>query len=223
MTRLLQSPSQRSVFFMLLSLLFFAANVLLLRGLAIHVPGADGWAGILFRGAVGLGLLLALFGGSRGLDLRTIFTRRKMAARGIVGALSTLLFYITIVHLGASRAIVINLTYPLFGVIIASFWLKESLTMRVGFWILAGFAGLVLFFSDGAFARGLSAYDLVAVLSAAGSGVAVVLIRGLSSSHHPSTIYGSQCVFAILLTVPVAGPAIFSSNMSSTHRWAAST
>ena len=61
MTHLLRNPGRRSVLFMLLSLLLFAANVLLLRGLAIHVPEANGWMGILFRGAVGLGLLLALF------------------------------------------------------------------------------------------------------------------------------------------------------------------
>ena len=51
MTHLIQTPSQRSAAFMLLSLFLFAANVLLLRGLAIHIPGASGWVGILFRGA----------------------------------------------------------------------------------------------------------------------------------------------------------------------------
>lgn len=70
MTHLLRTPSQRSVALMLLALLFITTNVLLLRGLAFHVPGANGWVGILFRGTVGLGLLLSLYDGSRGLVLR---------------------------------------------------------------------------------------------------------------------------------------------------------
>lgn len=38
----------------------------------------------------------------------------------------------------------------------------------------------------------------------------MVLIRGLSKDHHPSTIYAAQCLYAVLLTLPVAGIAIFS-------------
>ena len=87
--------------------------------------------------------------------------------------------------------------------------MKEAITLRAAFWILAGFAGLVLFFSDAAFARGLSFYDLVAILSAITSGIAVVFIRGLSKDYHPSTIYASQCVYGVVLTVPVAGSAVF--------------
>ena len=35
-------------------------------------------------------------------------------------------------------------------------------------------------------------------------------IRGLSKDPHPSTIYGSPSVYGILLTLPVAGVAVFS-------------
>ena len=69
---------------------------------------------------------------------------------------------------------------------------------------------LLLFFSHAAFERDLGIYELVAVLGAITAGIAVGLIRGLSKDHHPSTIYGSQCVYGILLTLPVAGVAVFS-------------
>ena len=209
MTHLIKTNSQRGTFFMVLSLFFFASSVLLLRWLALQVDANIGWQGILFRGWVGLVILLVFFGGSRGLVLRHCFTHPKVAARGIVGAVATLLFYISIVHLGASRAIVINLTYPLFGAILAAVWLRESLTLRAGIWLLAGFAGLALFFSDADFSGGLGTYDLVAIAGAISSGVAVVLIRGLSKDHHPSTIYSSQCAYGIIITVPVVGLQIF--------------
>lgn len=201
---------------MLIALLLFTANVLLLRGLSLLVPAADGWTAILFRGVIGLGLLVGVYGGSRGLTLKSSFTHPKLAARGLVGAFATLLFYITIIHLGASRAIVINLSYPLFGVVAAAVWLKEGITPRAGFWLLAGFGGLLLFFSDAAFTSGLSLYDLLAIIGAVTSGIAVVLIRGLSHHHHPSTIYASQCVYGVLLTIPVAGLAIFALPV---HAW----
>lgn len=221
MTHLIKTPSQRGTVFMVISLFFFASSVLLLRGLALRLEGSIGWHGILFRGWVGLVILLTFFGGSRGLVLRHCFTHGKVAARGIVGAIATLLFYISIVELGASRAIVINLSYPLFGAILAAVWLRESVTLRAGFWLLAGFGGLVIFFSSGvqsqaalgnsadAHFAGLGTYDLVAIAGAVTSGIAVVLIRGLSKDHHPSTIYSSQCLYGVLITVPVVGLQIF--------------
>lgn len=210
MTNLLRTPSQRSMFYMLLSLFFFTANVLLIRGLALKYPEANGWVATLFRGGVGLLLLLVLYGGSRGLKLRLIFTHPKLLARGIVGAISILTFYVAIVHLGAGRALVINLSYPLFGVALAAVWLKESLSTRAILWLLAGLGGLAIFFSDSAFAGRLGIYDLVALASAASAGVAVVLIRGLSNDHHPSTIYASQCIFGALLTIPIGASAALS-------------
>lgn len=207
MTHFLKSPSQRSMFFMFLSLFFFTANVLLIRGLAIKVPEANGWVATIFRGVVGIALLLTLYGGSRGLKLRLIFTHPKLLARGMVGGLSILIFYVTIVHLGAGRALVINLSYPLFGVVIAAVWLKEPLSARAILWLLAGLGGLALFFADSAFDGSLGRYELLALGGAATAGVAVALIRGLSKDHHPSTIYASQCIFGALLTIPVAGQA----------------
>ena len=57
-------------------------------------------------------------------------------------------FYITIVKLGASRAIVINLTYPMFATVIAAFWLKEKVRMATRWWLVVALAGLVIFLSD---------------------------------------------------------------------------
>lgn len=194
---------------MLLSLFFFTANVLVIKGLSLKFAAVDGWAASLFRGAAGLGFLLAVYG-SRGLDLKAALKQPKLIARGVVGAIAILLFYISIVHLGVGRATIINLTYPLFGVVLAAIFLKEPLGLRPTLWLIAGFAGLLLFFSEAAFSNTLSGYDFIGVLSAVGAGVAVVLIRGLSKDHHPSTIYAAQCIYAVLLTVPVAGIAIFS-------------
>ena len=62
MTHLLKTPTQRSIALMLVSLVFFASNTLLVRGLALQVPGAEGWMTTLLRAVAGLGLVPAFWG-----------------------------------------------------------------------------------------------------------------------------------------------------------------
>jgi len=189
---------------MLGSVVLFAANVLLIRGLEQAFSEIDGFMVSLFRGVVGLVLLVVLFGFGRGLALKRVFTQPMLILRGVVGAFGILIFYITVIHLGAGRAVVINLSYPIFGTLIAAATLRESPGWRAYLWMVAGLGGLALFLS-GDIGSGISGYDLLAVLGAVIAGTVVVLIRHLRRHQTSSTIYASQCVFGILLTAPVAG------------------
>src|SRR5690349_14194424 len=115
----------RGLALMLLSVFLFSANTLLLRALSLHLPAADGWMGVLYRGTVGMLMVAALYGFGRGLSLKALVGSKLVALRGVVGALSIAAFYLTIAKLGASRAVVLNLTYPIFATLIAAWWLKE--------------------------------------------------------------------------------------------------
>ena len=44
------------------SVFLFATNTLLLRALSVHLPAADGWLGILYRGVVGMLMVAVLVG-----------------------------------------------------------------------------------------------------------------------------------------------------------------
>ncbi len=195
---------RRSVMLMLGSVVLFAANTLLIRAVALHTPAADGWVAILFRGAVGMAVVYALFGRGRGLDLKRVFSGRLIAIRGVVGALSTVAFYITIIHLGAGRAVILNLTYPIFASVIAAIWLKEKVNRTAMLWMLVGFCGLVVFLSDGGQLLRPSAYDLLALAGAVGSGWVVVIIRRLRHEEHPATIYASQAFYGLAIAAPAA-------------------
>jgi drug/metabolite transporter (DMT)-like permease len=198
------SFDRRSVMLMLGSVILFAANTLLVRAVALHTPAADGWVAILFRGAVGLLVVYALFGMGRGLEPKRLFTGRLITLRGIVGALSTIAFYVTIIQLGAGRAVIINLTYPIFASVIAAFWLKEKLSRAAMMWMLVGFCGLVVFLSDDGRLLKPSAYDLLALAGAVGSGWVVVIIRRLRHEEHPATIYASQALYGLVIAAPAA-------------------
>lgn len=195
---------RRSILLMLASVVLFAANTLLIRAAALHAPAADGWMAMLFRGAVGIVVVYALFGYGRGLDSRRLFKGRLIVIRGIVGALSVVAFYITVIKLGAGRAVIINLTYPIFASVIAAVWLKERLSRAALVWMLVGFAGLVIFLSDNGRFTGPSFYDWLALAGAVGAGWVVVIIRRLRHEEHPATIYASQAMYSLLIAIPVA-------------------
>lgn len=200
---------------MLCSVILFALNILIIRGLSLHLPAADGWVATLFRGMVGMAVVCIFF--SRHIvTFGRLFTRPLVILRGALGGISILAFYVTIVHLGAARATIINLSYPMFGSLIAAIWLGEHLTTRAWIWMGAGFAGLVVFLG-GDFHAGFNRYDLLALAGAIGAGAIVVIIRQLRHTEHTATIYAAQCIYSVLFaaapathatsTLPVFGMA----------------
>ncbi len=193
---------RRSILLMLASVVLFAANTLLIRAAALYSPVADGWVAMLFRGVVGIIVVYALFGFGRGLDSKRLLKGRLIVIRGIVGALSVVAFYITVIKLGAGRAVIINLTYPIFASVIAAIWLKERLSRSAMVWMLVGFAGLVIFLSDNGHFTGPKPYDWLALAGAIGAGWVVVIIRRLRHEEHPATIYASQAVYGLVIAVP---------------------
>ncbi len=199
------SFDRRSVMLMLASVFLFATNTLLVRAVALHVPAANGWVAIVFRGGVGTIVVFAIFGWGRGLVPARLFSSRLVLMRGIIGALATIAFYVTIVKLGAARAVILNLTYPIFATIIAAVWLKEKIKRAAMLWMLVGFLGLVFFLSDEGKLLRPSAYDFLALAGALGAGWVVVIIRKLRHTEHPATIYASQSVFSLLIAAPTAG------------------
>ncbi|MGB6219480.1 DMT family transporter [Haloferula sp.] len=202
------APSNKSGILMMLgSVALFAVNVLLIRGLSMYFPAADGWVASLFRGIVGLIIVGALFQG-RGLEFRHMFTRPLLILRGLLGGFGILAFYLTVVHLGAGRSVIINLTYPMFGSLFAALWLKEQLPLRSWLWMVTGFVGLIVFLGV-EFEKGPGFYDLLGLAGAVAAGLVIVLIRQLRHSEHTATIYASQCFASAMFAAwPAVGPTL---------------
>jgi drug/metabolite transporter (DMT)-like permease len=197
----------RGVVLMMTSVLLFAVNVLVIRGLALHMPGIDGWMASLFRSIAGFIVVILCFSRGGNLSLRHVFTNPLLTLRGILGSIAIVLFYITVVHLGAGRAVVINLTYPMFAAIIATLWLREPLRPLTFAWIVTGFAGLCIFLGSGHSSDTLF-YNLLGVAGAVLAAIVVVIIRRLHSTEHSSSIYASQCIFGLFVSLPVSGPSV---------------
>lgn len=202
-----QGGERRGVGLMLVSIVFYAVNVLVLRWLSLRAPEVDGWVATLYRGFVGLALMCVIYRG-RGFSPTSLIGRPLVLARGAVGAAGIILFYLTIPELGAGRAVILNLTYPLFGAVMAASWLGERLRRGQLGWMLVALGGLLVFFADSLRGRGFSAYEVVGIAGAVTAGLAVVLIRMLRHTEHPSTVYGSQCAWSILVGLPMGGAVL---------------
>lgn len=129
---------------MLLSIVCFTVNTLAVRAISHHFPDCNGWQVTLFRGLAGTLVVLAFFSKGRNLRLRSLLDRPKIIWRGILGATGVAIFYITIIHLGPARSVVINLSYPVFAALLASLFLSKHLGFMKLTWILIGLAGASL-------------------------------------------------------------------------------
>jgi drug/metabolite transporter (DMT)-like permease len=198
------SFDRRGVALMLGSVALFAVNVLVIRAVSLAIPAADGWLATFFRGGIGLLVVAALYGFGRGLRLDRMFSSRLVVFRGVVGAITIIAFYVTVVKLGAGRAVILNLTYPIFGSLIAAVWLKEKVSRAALLWMAVALAGLSIFLHDGSRILRPSFYDLVALAGAVGAGWVVVAIRRLRHEEHPATIYASQAFYSLILAAPTA-------------------
>ena len=184
---------------MLLAAVCFVANVLLIR--ALGQLGADVWMITALRFAAGLALCVGFYRPS--LDVRALFTRRRLILRGMVGGITTYAFYLTVVHLGAGRAVFLNNIYVILSALLAVWLLGEPFRRPLMFGAVGALTGLGLL--TGAFAGSINIgfYDVVALVGALGGAWVVVTIRQL---HHDgvstSTIFASQCVYGLLLCAP---------------------
>jgi drug/metabolite transporter (DMT)-like permease len=196
------SFSRRSVMLMLASVVLFAVNTLLIRAISLRYPVADGWVATVFRGALGLLFVFGVYGWGRGLEARRLLKGRLITIRGVVGALSIVAFYVTIIQLGAAQAVILNLTYPIFASVIAAIWLKEKLSRAAMAWMVVDFCGLGIFLSDHQQSFSLSPYIILGLAGACGAGWVVVIIRRLRHEEHPATIYASQALYSLVIASP---------------------
>lgn len=188
------------VWFMVLSLLFFTANVLILKYTGGQRQVSPSLA-LYVRSVIGFFMTLILFRDRGLIHLRPMFTERLMIWRGMTGLVGTACFYWTIPILGAGKSTLISSTYILFAAVMAAIFLKERLGVVKTVWILIALVGVLLLTVGSGFHFALA--DLLALLGAVSAAGAVIVIRQLTRNYHSGAIYLCQCVYLILVLTPV--------------------
>ncbi|MBC2596294.1 DMT family transporter [Ruficoccus amylovorans] len=192
----------RGLLLMVMSIVFFAASNLVFKA-AGDMPGVSGWTLTLARAVMGL-LIVAVFFWPRGrFEPEHLVKNPWLILRGVLGGANLVLLYVTMIKLGAGRAVVLNCTYPIFASILAAVFLKEKLhAVQLG-WMGLAFFGLT--FITGMWDNGghIGIYYALGILSGVIAAGVIVVIRHLSRREHTATIFSAQCFYALLV---VCGP-----------------
>jgi len=191
----------RGLALMVLSTAGFTANILLIRAFGA-LEGTNMWFLVCMRFLTGLLVISTLY--HREFQPLHLFRNRRLIARGIIGGLGTVAYYITIEHLGAGRATFIGNTYVIWGGLLAVWVLGERFTVPLAVGCITTLTGLAILTHVFSTALHPGIYDLLALATAFASATVIVLIRSLHHTEHTSTIFAAQCVYGLLLC---GGPA----------------
>lgn len=196
---------------MLLSLAGFTGMALLVRHLGAE-RGVSAWWALFFRAVAGMAVVWAVFAPGGRVSLRRAICGRLLVTRGVIGALGTAAYYITLPVLGAGKATLIGNTWAVWAALLAAFMLGERLTLRRLAGILLAVAGVALLTGlQGGDFSSVGAYEGIALAGAFAAALVVVVIRQLTLTETSGTIFASQCVYAgalslpFLFTLPVPG------------------
>ena len=195
---------RRGTLWMLLSIVCFTGNSLLIKHFASdrHV---DPWLTMSFRFGVGLLMTMIVFSSSGTLSLKRSFMSWLMASRGVLGALGTAAYYHSIGPLGAGKATLIGNTWCVWAAVMATTMLREQLGLMKLLGILIALLGLGFLTNSGTdgFAV-IGHWELVSLAGAVLAALVVVVIRQLTKTESSATIFASQCIYGLLLSLPLA-------------------
>ena len=175
----------------------------LMSGLVRYASGIDPYKTTLFRFIVGLGMLgtAALFGK---IPLKFV-NGPLLLLRGLTGGTAILIFFFSIAKLGVGKGTVLIYSFPIFGSIFSSIFLKERIgAVRFGA-ILMAFAGIYLLAAENgqglSLMGALSTYELLAIFGAMLGGVALVAVKKLHDTDSSYAIYFAQCVIGLWIVI----------------------
>jgi len=163
-------------------------------------------------GALAVSALFALRPG-------TFRPRRKglLLSRGAFGGVAALLYFVSIEHIPAGEATLLNNTFPIFAVLLSLVILDERPTFHLVVALLLASAGVFLVLGGGGVSVGLGWGEAAGILSAVTGAAAVTSIRALRASDNAPTIFFAFALGGLLVSTPYA----FTAWHVTTAGWAA--
>jgi len=175
----------------------------LMSVLVQHASQIDPYKTTLFRFVVGLGILgtAALLG-----KIKLTFTHGPLLfLRGLFGGLGILIFFWSMPRLGIGKATVLIYSFPIFGSLFSSVFLKERLGVVRLAAMLTAFAGICLLASDHkdnflqlAVPNG---DELLTIFGAMLGGIALVIVKKLHDTDSSYAIFFAQCTIGLWMVI----------------------
>lgn len=187
----MKADLKKAIFFMLLSTLAFAV----MNGLVKYLKDFNAFELVFFRslGTLVLTMSYLIYNKINILGNKKIL----LVTRGLAGAVSLILFFLSLKYLPVGTAVVLRYLSPVFAAIFAVIWLKEKIKPIQWLFFLLAFSGVLVmkgYDSD------LSIIGLILVFSSAlVMGLVFVTISKIGKQDHPVVIINYFMAIGTLL------------------------
>jgi drug/metabolite transporter (DMT)-like permease len=191
---MMTNPMHRALALMTLSATFFGLMAFAAKLAAARLSGPEV---AFFRFAAGL-MPLLFVGRYRRAAMK--FQRLDLLFyRGFFGGVAVLLYFVSMEHLSAGEATLLNYTAPIFSGLLSIFLLGEVISPKVMFAVPVALAGVILVVHAEA---GFGRWELAGIASAVCSGAALTAMRAARRTEGSWAVYGAFCLIGLLTTVP---------------------
>ncbi len=187
----MKTDLKKAIIFMLLSTLAFAV----MNGVVKYLDGFNAYEKVFFRS---LGTLIFTMPYLIYKRIPLLGNKRVLLiARGIIGAISLILFFLSLKYLPVGTAVTLRYMSPIFAAIFAVIWLKETIKPWQWLFFIMALSGVfILQGFDGA----TSLVGLLLVLtSALCMGLVFVVISKIGKQDHPMVIINYFMIIGTIL------------------------
>jgi len=191
------SASTRGALWMTTAIVLFSAMTVLIRMLTSDIPVHQ----IVFvRGFVSVLLLVPWFAGQ---GLQALATRRfgLLMGRGVLTSIGLITWIYAIARIPLAEAVALHFTLPLFGILLAAYFLHEKLNIHRGAVTLIGFLGTLVILRPGVETMDvLSLIVLLSALAYAGTGIQTKLL--VCTENSAAIVFYVSAFTAVAFAIP---------------------
>lgn len=185
---------QKGVLLILLSALFFGANSIATKS----IPNIPAFERIFFMNLVAACIMLTRI--TKDVKFEILGSWKLLSVRALLGFLSTLTYFYSIINLPLADATLLNKTSPFFVTFFSVVWLKEKVkSTEIVAMIIAGIGAILVINPSFDFSI-LPA--LIGILSGATAGGAYTIVRRLKDRINPNNIVFYFMTFSLILSTP---------------------
>lgn len=191
------AASTRGALWMTLAIVLFSAMTVLIRMLTVDIPVHQ----IVFvRGVVSV-LLLVPWLASQGLQSLATHRFGLLMGRGVLTSIGLITWIYAIARIPLAEAVALHFTLPLFGILLAAYFLHERLDIHRGVVTVVGFLGALVILRPGFEAMEImSLIVLVSALAYAGTGIQTkILVRTETSA---AIVFYVSAFTAVAFAIP---------------------
>lgn len=189
-----QNTTTYGIIIMITSSIIFSVMAVLVR----LTQGTNSFTISFFRFLTGTTIIMTLR--VSGIIHFRIVKWRLLLVRGVFGAISVSLFYLSIIKIGLGKGTLLSYLYPIFAALLAPLLIKEKFRVDIIIVTIIALMGVYLIINPSTITS-VSIYEVLALIGALCAGIAIISVRKLQETESSFTIFLAQCMCGIVIAV----------------------